>query len=75
MQRLTRLIDKQETEGRLRPQPSQPVRRAFDGFDAEKISRYGAKKTAALLAAYEWPGNVRQLENAMFRAVVLVRAL
>ena len=25
-------------------------RRAFDNFDAEKISRYGAKKTAALLA-------------------------
>jgi DNA-binding NtrC family response regulator len=25
----------------------------------------------ALLAAYSWPGNVRQLENAIFRAVVL----
>src|SRR5215813_4455524 len=25
----------------------------------------------ALLAAYQWPGNVRQLENAIFRAVVL----
>ena len=25
----------------------------------------------ALLTAYDWPGNVRQLENAMFRAVVL----
>src|SRR4051794_39338945 len=25
----------------------------------------------ALLSAYDWPGNVRQLENVMFRAVVL----
>ncbi|MBP0574980.1 hypothetical protein J8J27_30145, partial [Mycobacterium tuberculosis] len=24
-----------------------------------------------LLTAYDWPGNVRQLENAIFRAVVL----
>jgi len=25
----------------------------------------------ALLASYDWPGNVRQLENAVFRAVAL----
>jgi len=27
--------------------------------------------TLQMLAAYDWPGNVRQLENAVFRAVVL----
>src|SRR3954463_6852278 len=31
-------------------------RKAFDGFDAEKVARYGAKKVAALLAD---PGIVR----------------
>ncbi|MGJ0507892.1 MAG: sigma-54-dependent transcriptional regulator [Methylocystis sp.] len=28
-------------------------------------------ETLALLASYHWPGNVRQLENTVFRAVVL----
>jgi DNA-binding NtrC family response regulator len=28
----------------------------------------------ALLCAYHWPGNVRQLENAMFRAVVMAES-
>ena len=29
------------------------------------------KETLELLTSYSWPGNVRQLENAIFRAVVL----
>jgi DNA-binding NtrC family response regulator len=30
-----------------------------------------APETLAMIQAYDWPGNVRQLENAVFRAVVL----
>lgn len=30
-----------------------------------------AKATLDLLKTYEWPGNVRQLENAVFRAMIL----
>ena len=31
-------------------------------------------ETLACLRAYEWPGNVRQLENAVYRAIVLADA-
>lgn len=30
-----------------------------------------APETLAMLQAFDWPGNVRQLENAVFRAVIL----
>ena len=30
-----------------------------------------APETAELLKAFDWPGNVRQLENAVYRAIVL----
>jgi len=31
-------------------------------------------ETLAFLTAYDWPGNVRQLENAVYRAIVLADA-
>jgi DNA-binding NtrC family response regulator len=42
-------------------------------FAAEEGKRLRgmSAEAAALLERYDWPGNVRQLENAMFRAVVL----
>jgi DNA-binding NtrC family response regulator len=33
-----------------------------------------APETLAFLTAYDWPGNVRQLENAVYRAIVLADA-
>jgi DNA-binding NtrC family response regulator len=42
-------------------------------FAAEEGRRVNAiaKTALELLTSYSWPGNVRQLENAVFRAVVL----
>jgi DNA-binding NtrC family response regulator len=42
----------------------------FAAEEGKRLARLSAD-AVALLAAYRWPGNVRQLENAIFRAVVL----
>jgi DNA-binding NtrC family response regulator len=49
------------------------VRRFVTRFAAEEGKRVRAvsAEAIAMLASYLWPGNVRQLENAVFRAVVL----
>jgi DNA-binding NtrC family response regulator len=49
------------------------VRHFLARFAAEEGKRIRAISGEALglLSAYRWPGNVRQLENAVFRAVVL----
>ena len=39
---------------------------------SERMSVAGASRdTLELLRSYDWPGNVRQLENAVFRAMIL----
>ena len=45
-------------------------------FNAEEGKRIVgcAPETLAMLQAFDWPGNVRQLENAVFRAIVLADA-
>ena len=42
----------------------------FAAEEGKRIARVGGE-ALALLCAHRWPGNVRQLENAVFRAVVL----
>ncbi len=45
-------------------------------FNAEEGRRVigASPETLGLLSAFEWPGNVRQLENAVYRALVLADA-
>ncbi|MBX3476324.1 MAG: sigma-54-dependent Fis family transcriptional regulator [Brevundimonas sp.] len=52
------------------------VDRFIARFNAEEGKRVAgcAPETLALLQAFDWPGNVRQLENAVFRAIVLADA-
>jgi DNA-binding NtrC family response regulator len=45
----------------------------FAAEEGKRLTRVSAE-ALALLGAYRWPGNVRQLENAVFRAVVLAEA-
>lgn len=49
------------------------VRHFIGRFNAQEDKSIldAAPETHALLASYDWPGNVRQLENSVFRAVVL----
>jgi len=42
----------------------------FSAEEGKRTTRVTAE-ALALLSGYRWPGNVRQLENAVFRAVVL----
>jgi DNA-binding NtrC family response regulator len=42
----------------------------FNASEGTKVASAG-KDTLQMLYAHDWPGNVRQLENAVFRAVVL----
>ena len=45
-------------------------------FNAEEGKRIAgcAPETMTMLQSFDWPGNVRQLENAVFRAIVLADA-
>jgi len=42
----------------------------FSAEEGKRVSGF-TEEALRLLVAYKWPGNVRQLENAVFRAVVL----
>src|SRR5271156_6672189 len=52
------------------------VRHFLARFAAEEGKRIGVVTPEALrvLSAFHWPGNIRQLENAVFRAVVLAES-
>jgi two-component system response regulator PilR (NtrC family) len=45
--------------------------RKYRGIVGKPVSRGIAKETMECLEAYDWPGNVRQLENVLERAVAL----
>lgn len=47
--------------------------RRFNVEEGRNVAGASAE-TMAFLAAFDWPGNVRQLENAVYRAIVLADA-
>jgi DNA-binding NtrC family response regulator len=47
--------------------------RRFNVEEGKRVQGASAE-TMAMLQAHEWPGNVRQLENAVYRAIVLADA-
>jgi DNA-binding NtrC family response regulator len=49
------------------------VERFIARFNAEEGRKVRglSRETLAMLQSYDWPGNVRQLENSVFRAVIL----
>ena len=52
------------------PALTQHFIRRFNASEGTKVTG-ASRNTMALLNAFDWPGNVRQLENMIFRAVVL----
>jgi DNA-binding NtrC family response regulator len=47
--------------------------RRFNLEEGRRVAGASAE-TQALLTAFDWPGNVRQLENAVYRAIILADA-
>ncbi|MFZ5668819.1 MAG: sigma-54-dependent transcriptional regulator [Pseudomonadota bacterium] len=47
--------------------------RRFNLEEGKRVAGASAE-TLAILAGFDWPGNVRQLENAVYRAIVLADA-
>ena len=52
------------------PELAQHFVARFAAEEGKRVAGIG-ENAMRMLSAYSWPGNVRQLENAMFRAVVL----